>query len=168
MGSQENPFGIGDRSLEILNWLFSLDSTGFGVRVPVKLLQSQYQLTRPETEDVIGELESKGVVRVLTPISGAEVELTHLAAEALTGKLAFEPRADVRALAEAISKVSHSVTGSEIHESTGLDAYRINLAARYLQAEGLVDSSRSLGQSEYDFANLTATYQTRKFLGSAQ
>ena len=63
-------------------------------------------------------------------MSRAEDELTHRDAEALTEKLAFQPMADDTALAETISKASHSDKGSDIHEATGLDPNRINLATR--------------------------------------
>ena len=65
MGSQEKPFEHGDRSLETLNWMLSIDATGYGARVPLRALQDQYQLSMPETHKIIDESDSKGVLRVI-------------------------------------------------------------------------------------------------------
>lgn len=165
---EDNPFDLSERSHAVLTWMVEQDTGGHGVTIPVRSIIQHFTLDTTQTEDVIGELESSGLVSVKTPVSGATVEATHQAVAAVAGNLTFDPAEDVTSVAKALCDEKQSMTGKQLQDATGLEPRRLNFAARHIEGEGLADVQHALGGSDYCFTTMRPTYETRKYIETAQ
>jgi hypothetical protein len=77
--------------------------------------------------------------------------------------LSYDPDDDVRAVAAAIVSIRRG-RGRVLGEQTALSAARISRAVSFLEQQGLVKVLRGIGTAPYDFAQVEATAQLRRFV----
>ena len=162
--TKDNPYDLSPVGQSALKWCIEQDTSGCGLQIPVNMLVSHFALDRVQTEDLVGELDRKGLVTINNSFSGSSIEVTPSGPLGLKGIIQFELDADVREVASVLCSGKTSMGGAELHEKTQMDARRLNFAARYIEEQGLAVVAHELGQNDYCFSSMTATYETRQFI----
>ena len=163
----ETHYNLSDNSIKVLKWMIQQDTTGMGGAIPLRLIMKEFELDRPTTEDVVGQLESNGLATLSQPPSGPQLEATPQAPVALVGHISFDASTDAGEVATALCDNADSMSGQQIEAATTLDVRRVNFAARYLESEGLAEVMKELGANQFCFSQMAPTYETRKFIGRA-
>jgi hypothetical protein len=132
-------------------------------------LSRTLSLSPEETDDAIDELEKFGFVKTVNylgtaPFSHGDVTPTYALFLHFRGEgLNYDPQQDILVIANALV-AQREINGQRLAELTDLSPLRINRAVAYLEDYGLVRVVKVLGTAPFDFHEVLATGETRRFV----
>ena len=134
-------------------------------------LADKLEFSPEETDDAIDELESLGMVKTLnyfgtSPYSHGDVTPTYaLFIHFKEYGLDYDPENDIKIIASAIV-AEKNVGGPRLVTLTKLTPLRVNRAIEYLNDYGIVKPLKTLGTAPFDFREVYATGNTRRFVAN--